>query len=265
MKNQVFIVFDSLRFDVFKKANTPFIKSLGEWKKAWTQGTYTLPAHMSFFVGKLPQTTDNTDYYDTVASRFDPENGLHRNTNQLWRLTNPEAPREARVTLEGANIIEGFRQLGYLTIGSGAVNWFNPELPAARCLTDPFDHLVFLGHIAAEAQIAWAAERVQFAVSRNKPYFLFLNLGETHHPFRYKNCPWAKEPSPYGDSAKCMERQMRCFEYLDVRLKILFEDLVNYDLIMCSDHGEALGEDGLWGHGFCHNTVMEVPLLIVAD
>jgi len=33
-------------------------------------------------------------------------------------------------------------------------------------------------------------------------------------------------------------------------------------LIICGDHGECFGEEGLFGHAFYHEKVMEVPLLI---
>jgi len=265
MNNQVLITLDSLRQDVFDRADIPFLRSLGEWKKATTPATYTLPAHASFFVGKLPQTFDESDFYDTVAGRFDEERGLYRNALQLWRLDNAEAKRDAAHTLPGRNIIEGFSQLGYRTIGSGAVNWFKKELPAAHTLTDPFDEFEFLGHTAAVAQVAWAIERIRAARNEGKPYFLFINFGETHHPFRFKGCGWGKEGSPYGDAGKCLHRQQACLEFLDMVLRALFSELRDYDLVICSDHGEALGEDGLWGHGFVHPTVMDVPLLISVD
>ncbi|GAI56417.1 unnamed protein product, partial [marine sediment metagenome] len=99
---------------------------------------------MSFFVGKLPQTFDKTDYYDTAATRFRWYGKAFRN-KQFWRLGNPEAPRPACYVLEGKNIVEGFRKQGYLTVGTGAVNWFNPNLPAGEYLTAPFEKFRFFG------------------------------------------------------------------------------------------------------------------------
>jgi hypothetical protein len=31
--------------------------------------------------------------------------------------------------------------------------------------------------------------------------------------------------------------------------------------IVCGDHGDAWGEDGVWEHGVMHPKVLEVPLL----
>ena len=264
MRNQVFLVFDSLRWDVFDQANLPFLRSLGTWKKALTPGNYTLPAHMSFFVGKLPQTLDQTDYYDTAAVRISWYGRSFRG-KPLWQLSNPESPRKAICNLHGKNVIEGFSRLGYTTIGTGAMNWFNPELSAGRYLTESFDHFSFMGCrdqgglSGAEAQVAWVLKTLR---SSQEPYFLFMNFGETHHPYIYEDCPWIKEKQPYGNASKCRARQTGCIEYLDGLLRGLLGQLENYDLVICSDHGDAFGEDGLWGHSFSHPTVLEVPLLI---
>jgi len=269
MKNQILIVFDSLRWDVFKSADTPFLRSLGKWKKAYTPGTYTLPAHMSFFIGKLPHTFDEKNYYDTVATRFDKrKKSPYRGTKQLWRLANPEAPRPSEYTLEGRNIIVGFRTKGYFTIGTGGVNWFNPDLPAGKILTEYFETFKFFGgqdyscHVSAEYQIEWVLDSLH---KIKRPYFLFINFGETHHRFVYKNCPWYDEKSPYGHSRECKRRQRMCIEYLSKQIERLLIQLSDYDLVMCSDHGEAMGENGLWGHGFYHKRILEVPLLIKLD
>ena len=266
MRNQVLIVFDSLRWDIFKKSEASFLKGLGTWKKAYTHGTYTLPAHMSFFAGKLPHSLDCEEYYDTAAARFDRGNRrTYRNSKQLWRLSNPEALAPSKYTLEGKNIIEGFRKQGYFTIGTGAVNWFNPDLPAGKILTEPFEKFRFFSgpdyksHTSSEDQIEWLLDSV---LKVTKPYFLFVNFGETHHRFVYKDCPWYDEQNPYGNRSECKSRQRHCIEYLSKQVEKLLSPLKNYDLVLCSDHGEAMGENGLWGHGFYHKKVIEVPLLI---
>jgi hypothetical protein len=264
MRCQIFLVFDSLRWDVFCKAEAPFLKSLGKWQLAYTQATYTFPAHMSFFMGKLPQTYTDEDYYDTVPIRF--KKGKRSRNISLWNLSNPELPRPAIYELEGRNIIEGFREKGVTTIGSGAMNWFNPELPAGRYLSEPFEHFRFFvnefgrSHECAEYQIDWALKTIK----SSGPFFLFLNFGETHHQFQYIGCPWYGKGDPYGDHKECMRRQVACLDYLDGQVRTLLENIDSEacDIVITSDHGEVLGEDGLWGHGFFHQKIIEVPLLI---
>lgn len=260
--NQVLLVPDSLRWDVFKRARAPFLKSLGTWKKAWTPGNYTLPAHVSFFSGKLPQTRDRSEYYDTAATRVSGGRRLPATRRQLWRLDNPESVKPASYVLQGRSVIEGFARLGYRTLCSGAVNWFNPELPASKALTEHFDECRFFGPISAEQQCEWALERVADAALLGQPYFLFLNFGETHHPFRFKGCAWESGPDPYGNRRECLRRQAACVSYLDGIIGGLLSRLGNFELVICSDHGEAMGEKGLWGHSFYHKRVMEVPVII---
>jgi arylsulfatase A-like enzyme len=267
MRNLIFITFDSLRWDTFCAADAPFLKSLGSWKKAWTQATYTFPAHMSFFVGKLPQTFDDAPAYDCVAAKTRPQGGIPQRGRPWLRLENPEAPRAADFVLRGKNLAEGFRNAGYATFCTGAVNWFNPTLPAGRYLTESFDEVAFFdgpdyaSHKSARKQLAWANERI---AATTKPYFLFINFGETHLRFAYEGCPWEHEKFNYGDATECKRRQRACFEFLDTQLRD-FTYLHDADLILCADHGEALGEDGLWGHGFYHPSVMEVPMLLRAE
>lgn len=269
MPNKLLITFDSLRYDVFASADLPFLKGLGDWKRAWTQATYTFPAHMSFFVGKLPQTLDASDHYDPVAIRFGPD-GKRRRSQDLWRLTNPEAPRAARDAIEGANIVEGLRNQGWFTAGTGSVNWFNPALPAGRLLTEPFEAFRFFdgprfaSHHSAPQQVEWLEDTIARARREDagRPIFAFVNFGETHARFVHTGCDWYDAPNPYGDREACLTRQRRCLEHLDAYAARVFEALGDCDAVLCADHGEALGEDGLWGHGFHHEKVMEVPMLI---
>ena len=43
------------------------------------------------------------------------------------------------IQLSGPNVIEGFRRLGYRTIGTGAVGWFDPNTETGAVLSEPFD------------------------------------------------------------------------------------------------------------------------------
>ena len=52
--NIMWLVFDSCRYDSLVEAATPYLDKQGKIYKAFTPGTYTLPAHISFFTGILP-------------------------------------------------------------------------------------------------------------------------------------------------------------------------------------------------------------------
>lgn len=241
------ITIDSLRYDVFENANLPFLKSFG-WEKAYTHGTYTLPAHMAFFTGKLP-CNYNRGIFDNLAIG-------HRNIQekQQWRLANPEADRPCIFRLEGKNIIQGFNKLGFKTIGTGAVSWFNTTNPSYIPAINDFNAYKWFG------EYTFAKDQIKFVLDHTKnaqKWFAFLNLGETHHPFKLKE---NEKGIHYGDK-RCYEAQTRSVEYLDSILKEFFDKLDNVEAYICSDHGDCFGEDGLWGHSFYHEKVIEVPII----
>lgn len=126
--NVLFITVDCCRYDTFLNAKIPYIKSLGLLERAKTHGTYTLPAHLSFFMGYLPTAPDSRNPYYASDVR------------QLWRLTTgrPRDLNTVGIMLNGKNIFDGYRKLGFTIIGSGGVRWFmNPTL------TELFDKFLY--------------------------------------------------------------------------------------------------------------------------
>ena len=58
--------------------------------------------------------------------------------------------------LQGPSIIEGFRRHGYLTVGSGAVGWFDPSTETGRCLKLNLSEFFYPGSTwQLEEQLAW--------------------------------------------------------------------------------------------------------------
>jgi hypothetical protein len=257
--NHVLITLDSCRWDSFEAADLPLLKS-GSWDKCWSHATFTYAAHQAFFAGKLPHSFDREQFFDTAAAT-----GKRRKVVQkeIWRLSNVVSPREAHYTVEGRNLKDGFRRAGYTTIGSGSMNWFNPALPAAEALCSDFDHYAYFPSDCAsdgrnaERQIAWSLERI---AASEKPFFLFLNLGETHSPY---TAAGHSLRGKWGDAAACAQAQRASLEFLDRCLAQLFAQLDNYLAVVCGDHGDCWGEDDLWGHGFYHPAVLNVPMVVL--
>jgi hypothetical protein len=167
-------------------------------------------------------------------------------------------------TLTGANIIEGFRRLGYLTVGTGSVRWFNPDLPAGRVLTQDFERYFFAGDYRLKEQV----EFVQGALAgASGPVFAFINVGETHVPYYHRDAPWSEARNPCvpytdtNDADECRVRQTGCLEYADRELAPLLAHFAGANTIVCADHGDAWGEGGFWEHSIHHEKVYEVPLL----
>src|SRR4051794_39036645 len=213
-QNQVLITLDSCRWDTFLSAEVPLLKS-GRVEKCWTHATFTMAAHQAFFAGKLPHSFNGKKFFDTAAA-----SGRRKQVRpQIWRLCNPESHRESVMELTGRNIKAGFRQQGFVTIGTGAMNWFDPAKPAPEHLLADFDHFRFFPNDKSgdgrnlQQQIDWVLELLK---STTKPYFLFLNVGETHHPYTASGHSLRGD---WGDAAGCAAAQRASLEFVDRELQ----------------------------------------------
>jgi hypothetical protein len=252
--NILIITIDSCRWDTFSKAHTPAVDSFCTIRKAYAQATFTYAAHLAIYQGHLPSTRERINYYN----RF---------TKPLFRIANNQVNIDSFAGFpQGTrSIVHGFRNIGYYAIGFGATGWFrHPDL------TLPFDEFTLTG-INAELQIAQFTARMSKLES---PFFGMLNFGETHEPYEHGG----QIPHSYVSRARsslraCMEeqydaeswlKQVRSCEFLDSKIGDLTTQLSHLSrgtiVVLCADHGECFGEDGLFGHGFYHPKVMEVPL-----
>ena len=255
----LFITLDSCRFDTFAAADTPHLKAVGPLYRAMAPSHFTYGSHMAMFVGFTPGVADGASvpYANPKFGRL----------FKLRRLGHPG--RVAPVfELEGRNIIEGFRRRGLRALGTGSVGWFDPETPAAAALIGDFDRFFYPGENwgALRAQLRWVEEQLAVA---NGPVFLFMNLGETHVPYHHEGAAWDVEHNPcvpFGgannDAAECRRRQTASLEFIDAELAPLLAAFAPATTLICGDHGDAWGEDGLWEHGIFHEKVFEVPLVL---
>ena len=254
------ITYDSCRLDVLREAHTPVLDSYGPIVAAQTPANFTYAAHQAFFAGMLPNAVEPLPYYN----RF---------VNQLFALG---AVGEIHVVDKACahrvssdvNLVAGLGAAGYQTVGAGAMNWFKQ-----KALTQWFEKFSYTGTDAA-AQIDY----LRGEIDPSRPFFGFVNFGETHDPFDFAgkpdHCPievqsrlieWppVQNGVPVGRASVAWDHQRRSAEFLDAQLPRLFEGLPGDTVvILCGDHGEAFGEDGYWGHGVNHPSVLTVPLAI---
>ncbi|MCH2228160.1 MAG: sulfatase-like hydrolase/transferase [Candidatus Caenarcaniphilales bacterium] len=263
--NYLWIVYDSCRYDTLLKASTPVLDSYAKIYPAWSPATYTLPAHISFFAGILPIVYEEVPY-------------LNRFYKQLITMRKAgEARKEAidDMTLflpeSDKDIIHGFNSLGYHTVGSAAASWFSKEI-----LVKNFQDFQFKRVQSFPEQINYISKSIK-ENAENKPFFAFMNLIETHSPYMH----YGADREEYGIKArgemqfppeedelertergvKLHKAQIEAAEYCDAQLESLFSNLpANTLVVLTADHGEAFGEDGFWGHGIYHPTVMNVPM-----
>jgi arylsulfatase A-like enzyme len=261
------VTWDSCRYDTWLDAQTPRMDHFGQPRRAWAMGTYTLPSHQAMFYGFLPHVFEAEPFYN-------------RYCQQLWRITHRNVHVKPLVTFPvgQGNVVCGFRKRGYFTVGIAAMDWFRdaPELQTG------FDHFRVTG-TAARRQNEMLFRAID-AKARRRPCFALVNYGETHSPFRYEGMPaektevdtryslsrlfnqqgLLKDEWTFDEAA--YRKQVDCASFLDARTGELLDYFAARGrpttVVVCSDHGECFGENGLYGHAFHHERVMEVPILI---
>ena len=261
------VTWDSCRFDTFVKAKLSHLSQYGAAKKSWAMATYTLPAHVAMFQGFLPHAFCEEPFYN----RF---------RQQLWRIGHKRIHIKPLVTfpLATPNVVEGFKRRGYFTAGVAAMDWFRD----AEVLREGFNKFQFTGRNARkqnELLTSWIDHHAS-----DRGCFAFVNYGETHSPFEFEGQSAApqhvleqfnrhrlwNQPGVINDAWKfddlAFSQQVACAEYLDARTGELADYFLRRGrpttVVICGDHGECFGEQGLFGHAFYHEKVMEVPLLI---
>ena len=252
----LFVTLDSCRYDAFAEARAPNLRSLSLLYRTQAPSHFTYGSHSAFFMGFTPGDATRREPY------VNPKYG------KIFRMRGGGHPGAVRphIRLSGRNIIDGLKQSGYRTIGTGAVNWFNPELPTGRVLTADFDDFAFIPGSKLKTQLEWIDSRLG-EIPPGTPAFVFLNISETHVPYYFDGAPWDPAYNPcvaFGednDAAECRRRQIACVEWCDRMLEPLLARFAEDTIIVCSDHGDCWGEDGLWEHGVSHEKTLEVPLL----
>lgn len=261
------LTWDSCRYDTYVAAQTPNLDAITKPRKAYSMATYTLPAHVAMFNGFLPHCFDAEPFYN----RF---------VQQLWRISHRSVKIKPLVTFDlgTPNVVAGFRERGYFTTGLAAMDWFRD----AKILQQGFSAFEVTG-TGARAQHEKLFK--QLASRPKQAVFAFINYGETHSPFKYEGMAEEKIAAPDDRfslarlfNQQGVRQKEWTFDEKHFRMQVAaahFMDAVTGDLlafiksrgrpatvILCGDHGECFGEEGLFGHAIYHEKVMEVPLLI---
>lgn len=253
--NILLVTLDSCRWDTYANANMAFLNAHCPARKAYSQATFTYASHLAMFQGIFPGTRERLPYYN-------------RYVKQLIRIANRPTPLDSLICFPPGteDLVTGFRNKGYFTLGLGAMEWFrHPHL------TRNFDEFVYTG-IHGKRQVELLIEKVP----REQPFFALLNFGETHDPYSIGYD--SQVPHMLVSRARRLnlqsvifdkdgwDSQSACCEYIDSCLSVIFDHFKSIErntiFIVCGDHGECFGEDGMFGHGFYHSKTMEVPMAI---
>ena len=257
----LFISLDSCRHDTASaltlQQRLPTLSQVGPMHQAQAPSHFTYGSHAAFWVGFTPGLAQSSTPW------LNPKKG------KLFRMEYAGSTGQDGngFRLSGSNIVEGFSRLGHITIGSGAVEWFNPDTETGDQLGRWFDYFYFPGNTwSLTKQLAWIDDRI-VSSELGSPLFVFLNVGETHVPYWHEGAPWSRFPSPcrpFGgkncSSSESARRQQGCLAWVDQQLAPLVERFLGATVLVCADHGDCWGEDGLWEHGISHPATLTVPL-----
>lgn len=243
------ITLDSLRYDVAAKSladgRTPHLKAVlpgGEWEKRHSPGTFTLAAHQAFFAGFTPTPAAPGGHRRPFAVRFAGSKTIGKTT----------------CVFDAPDIVRGLAMRGYHTVCIGGVGFFNPRTALGSVLPSLFAEshwnptLGVTNRASTEHQVALAA-RILAELPAQQRVFLFVNISAIHSPTHFY-LPGAKRDS--------LETHAAALDYVDEQLPPLFAALGRRGpafVLIGSDHGEAFGEDGFYGHRLAHPTVTTVP------
>ncbi len=251
------ITLDSCRLDTFESISTPSIDKVGPLHRAISPSYFTYASHAAMFMGFLPSVLDKVSFINSKFAK------VFRLSKAAFQATRAKEGFE----LSGNSIVTGMKRKGYFTLATGSVNWFDPATETGRELVRDFEAFWFAGNTwSLRDQLKWIDN--QLAHELDRPPFIFLNIGETHVPYWHQGASWSKDDNPCLPFQKqdrhrdCQLRQRACLEFVDQQLSPLLERFSDATVIVCSDHGDCWGEDGLWEHGVSHQKTLAVPLLM---
>jgi uncharacterized sulfatase len=333
--NIVVIVLDTHRRDRlstygYHRQTSPNIDQFAQngaiFENGISAAQWTIPAHASMFTGEYPTTHQTLQAHDCLDSRFDTlarllslngyqttgfcnnpllgilNNGLKRGFNTFYNYCGavPSVPnRSNRLPWPLAKVWEWYtqqlRKFSYPVQNAFAHSDFLFQLSLHPRVVPLWSRLAnFKGHTANSIRDAGEfLERMQRAA---KPQFVFLNLMETHLPFRPpdnfidKFAPYFKESRQARDFMRRYNAE--AFRWLlpvdqtwdELELAVLndmYDVEVNYQdhllgpllefldrtdntlTIIVADHGEGMGEHSFMGHSFvAYQELVHVPLMI---
>lgn len=185
-------------------------------------------------------------------------------------------------TLPAAEMLfpEILRQNGYYTAMITCHPWFTPE----SRIWEKFDEVHFVRMSRPDSVYAEFGEVNQHVIpwlyeSREKPFFLYVHVMDTHFPHDLRP-PYNKwlpvevtgYQAPFSQEEKEFLRGLYdgSMLYADERIGVIVETLSSLGLlrntiiIIGSDHGDMLGEDGkTTGHlGSTYDEILQVPLIM---
>ena len=298
--NVLFLVMDTVRADrlslhAYNRQTTPNLERIAErgirFDQARATAPWTLPSHASMFTGLWPHQTGVSEnrpldatcptLAEFLASRGYLTAGFVANTyfcNSWFGLGRGFSHYED--FYDEDLVVSVSETLRSSALGRSVVSLARLSVAGER-----------RRKTAAQINhdfLDWFSEK-----DDGRPFFVFLNYFDAHSPYvvpegcdrrfgRRAETPaeiallhdWeqrSKQNVPESDAALVSDAYDDCIGYLDAQIGKLMDELESRGLlkntlvVITSDHGEELGEHGLFGHGrSLYSQELHVPLVIVA-
>ncbi len=289
--NLVLIVLDTVSADHlapygYSRLTTPgldqFVREHAvTYTDARSASSWTLPAHASLFTGLLPSEHGatyprNAPNDETVFVARWPAQPLAPEMTTLAELLVARGYQTAAIVANSAYLAHQFRlDQGFQHYDDRPSAQFSGRVSLVQYMgLQPEIGLLPYRDAATITRLAlrWLDDHTH---QEGRPFFLFLNYMDAHEPY--------VPPSPFDrmfDEERPVDarwpprrlwsllydRELRYLDYHLTRLLRNLEERESFDntiVIITSDHGEAFGEHGFWGHDqSLYEEVLRVPLYV---
>ncbi|MFC4407871.1 sulfatase [Haloarchaeobius iranensis] len=295
MTSIALVVLDTLRKDAFDE-HFDWLEGV-RFERAYSTANWTVPAHGSLFTGLYPSETGvhaknmYLDVESPVLTELLRNEGYETrafsaNTNVTSHFDFDRGFSDFRVPdrFEHMNddSVFDWREYSRTTETTGLEKYLGG---IKRCVSEDVDTLRSIKtglelKLSSGDGVEYGGAEEAMAQFEDESFgedeFLFLNLMETHEPYRvpesYASVPEPEMTDAVGDLQLGGENGQQvvaayedCARYLsDIYAELYDTVLAEFDyVITLSDHGELLGEYGGWGHEYgVYPELTHVPLII---
>lgn len=250
--------------------------SPGEKKPSWDHVIFILgesltPHHMSLFGYKRPTTPyldslkENSNFYSEIglSSGVSTDIALAFLLNMTYGLAGSQ-----KIAKGNHCLLKLAKERGYKTHFLSIQSAQQLRYIAPYVCPGSLDEYKGMEEVAPETKDHLAArdrdllrELPELLTTRDSQ-FIILHQRGSHAPWERRSTDEARS-FPHDSAVNFYDNSVVEFDlfFRDLN-EMLSKSSRKILLVYVSDHGEALGEEGLWGHGALHRYAYEVPIII---